>query len=131
MSLKFYLFFKLKMNTYSIFILIDVHVRVYFYGFTRVKSRALIIINQALIDLKRQFNRHINDDHMYTVLSMMDFSIFFSGDPVPKKTPMVIARAGQQLQMACPISGYPIFNINWEKGKKKNIYSYGTYYFFL
>jgi len=41
-----------------------------------------------------------------------------SGDPVAKKTPKIIARAGQQLQMTCPISGYPIFNINWEKGKK-------------
>ncbi|KAE9543887.1 hypothetical protein AGLY_001865 [Aphis glycines] len=36
-------------------------------------------------------------------------------DPVAKKTPKIIARAGQQLQMTCPISGYPIFNINWEK----------------
>jgi len=40
----------------------------------------------------------------------------FLGDPVAKKTPKIIARAGQQLQMTCPISGYPIFNINWEKG---------------
>lgn len=38
------------------------------------------------------------------------------GDPVAKKTPKIIAQAGQQLQMTCPISGYPIFNINWEKG---------------
>lgn len=33
-----------------------------------------------------------------------------------KKTPKIIAQAGQQLQMTCPITGYPIFNINWEKG---------------
>lgn len=44
---------------------------------------------------------------------------YFLGDPVAKKTPKVIARAGQQLQMTCPISGYPIFNINWEKGKHR------------
>ncbi|VVC38056.1 Hypothetical protein CINCED_3A025894, partial [Cinara cedri] len=41
------------------------------------------------------------------------------GDPMAKKTPKIIARAGQQLQMTCPISGYPIFNINWEKDNKK------------
>ncbi|KAL4135375.1 hypothetical protein QTP88_006989 [Uroleucon formosanum] len=41
------------------------------------------------------------------------------GDPVAKKTPKIIARAGQQLQMTCPISGYPIFNINWEKDNKR------------
>lgn len=44
---------------------------------------------------------------------------FISGDPVSKKTPKIIARAGQQMQMACPISGYPIFNIIWEKGKNR------------
>ncbi|XP_050530510.1 cell adhesion molecule Dscam2-like isoform X2 [Daktulosphaira vitifoliae] len=41
------------------------------------------------------------------------------GNPVAKKTPKIIARAGQQLHMTCPISGYPIFNINWEKDNKK------------
>lgn len=45
-------------------------------------------------------------------------TIYVSGDPVAKKPPKIIARAGQQLQMTCPISGYPIFNINWEKGMK-------------
>lgn len=47
--------------------------------------------------------------------------VCISGDPVAKKTPKIIARAGQQLQMTCPISGYPIFNINWEKGMKKKL----------
>ncbi|XP_025417900.1 Down syndrome cell adhesion molecule-like protein Dscam2 isoform X2 [Sipha flava] len=41
------------------------------------------------------------------------------GDPVAKKTPKIVARAGQQLLMTCPISGYPIFNINWEKDNKR------------
>lgn len=36
-----------------------------------------------------------------------------------KTTPKIIARAGQQLQLTCPISGYPIFNINWEKGTNR------------
>lgn len=52
---------------------------------------------------------------MYNIMKTM----CISGDPVAKKTPKIIARAGQQLQMTCPISGYPIFNINWEKGMKK------------
>lgn len=54
----------------------------------------------------------------YTIpyYTLILFIIRILGDPVAKKTPKIVARAGQQLLMTCPISGYPIFNINWEKG---------------
>lgn len=66
---------------------------------------------------------------MYEYIFMRFMDIL--GDPVAKKTPKIIARAGQQLQMTCPISGYPIFNINWEKGMRLCLQLFVVFIYFM
>lgn len=42
---------------------------------------------------------------------------YFSGLPFVRSMPNISAIAGEPLYVACPVAGYPIDSITWEKGK--------------
>lgn len=42
----------------------------------------------------------------------------FSGLPYIRLIPKVTAVAGETLHLKCPVAGYPIEEIHWERGKK-------------
>lgn len=41
---------------------------------------------------------------------------FISGLPYIRPIPKITAVAGEVLKLKCPVSGYPIEQISWEKG---------------
>lgn len=44
----------------------------------------------------------------------------FLGPPVIRDMPKLTAVAGKSLNIVCPVGGYPIHTINWEKGRYLN-----------
>lgn len=42
--------------------------------------------------------------------------LFFAGPPYVRPMPNVSAVAGEPLYIPCPVAGYPIDSITWEKG---------------
>lgn len=44
----------------------------------------------------------------------------FSGLPFSRIMPKITAVAGNDLVIKCPVAGYPIESITWERGKLSN-----------
>lgn len=57
------------------------------------------------------------------------------GLPYIREMPKVTAVAGSDLNIKCPVAGYPIESITWERGKLdisyNNILHFGTFYLLL
>lgn len=60
--------------------------------------------------------RHTN---MKMVLNQFFFSFYFQGMPYIRLIPKVTAVAGETLQLKCPVAGYPIEEIHWERGGRE------------
>jgi hypothetical protein len=55
------------------------------------------------------------------VLMLLGHAVLFAGLPYVRPMPPIPAVAGQQLVVKCPVAGYPIDTIIWEKGKSQHL----------
>ncbi len=53
-------------------------------------------------------------------LTVFIFKSLFSGPPHVRPMPSVRAVEGGEIRVTCPVSGYPIQSITWQKGGKRN-----------
>ena len=56
----------------------------------------------------------------------MRFELFVSGLPYIRLIPKVTAVAGEEFHIKCPVAGYPIEEIRWERG---NVIIFLLYYY--
>ncbi|XP_050438975.1 cell adhesion molecule Dscam2-like isoform X2 [Adelges cooleyi] len=101
-------------------------------GFDVAQSQTRVAVSQYVTEVGEVISHfnitkvQVEDGGMYECVAtnragMVSHSakLQVHGNPVAKKSPKIIARAGQQLQINCPVSGYPILYVNWEKDNKK------------
>lgn len=55
-------------------------------------------------------------DFISAVVENYQFYKFLTGLPYIRPIPKITAVAGEVLKLKCPVSGYPIEQIAWEKG---------------
>lgn len=60
----------------------------------------------------------INDNERFP-RSSVETEYFFSGLPYIRLIPKVTAVAGEKLRLKCPVAGYPIEEIKWERANRE------------